>query len=124
MYVAVVAEALAWWTRRESWMQTVRFLVILGALGGVATAGLGWINAYFSSYVGKSASILLWHRWLGTGTSLWTLLCAGLAVVSECKEGSPERQRFRGALLVGAALVGVSGFLGSALIFGLEHYAW
>jgi hypothetical protein len=35
-----------------------------------------------------------------------------------------ERQRFRGALLVGALLVGLSGFLGSALIYGLDHYAW
>jgi uncharacterized membrane protein len=124
MYVAVIAEAFAWWTRRESWMQTVRFLVVLGAMGGVVTAGLGWINASFTSYVGKSAAILVWHRWLGTGTCVWTILCAVLAVMSECEEGSPERQRFRGALLVGAALVGVSGFLGSALIYGLEHYAW
>ena len=35
-----------------------------------------------------------------------------------------HRQRFRGALLLGAALVGVTGFLGSALIYGLDHYAW
>ena len=35
-----------------------------------------------------------------------------------------ERQQFRGALLLGAALVGISGFLGSALIYGLDHYAW
>jgi len=25
---------------------------------------------------------------------------------------------------VGGLLVGVSGFLGSALIFGLDHYSW
>ena len=124
MYVAVVAEAMAWWTRRESWMQTVRFLVVLGAMGGLVTAGLGWVNASFTSYVGRSASILVWHRWLGTFTSVWTLVCATLAIMSECREGSAERQRFRGALLVGAALVGVSGFLGSALIYGLEHYQW
>ena len=35
-----------------------------------------------------------------------------------------DRQRFRGALLLGAALTGVTGFLGSALIYGLDHYAW
>ena len=47
-----------------------------------------------------------------------------MIVIHECQEGSKERQRFRGALLLGAALVAVSGFLGSALIYGLEHYAW
>jgi uncharacterized membrane protein len=124
MYVAVLAEAFAWWTRRESWLQTVRFLVVLGALGALAAASLGWINASFTSYVGSSVSILKWHRWLGTLTALWTVVCAVLIVISECREGSPERQRFRGALLVGAGLVGISGFLGSALIYGLDHYSW
>ena len=124
MMVAVVAEGLAWWTRRASWLQTVRFLVIIGALGAVAAAGLGWVNASFTSYVGSSASVLKWHRWLGTFTAVWTIVCATLAVTSECHEGSPERQRFRGTLLFGTALVSVSGFLGSALIYGLDHYAW
>jgi len=124
LLLAVFAESLAWWTQQESWMQTVRFLVIIGALGALAAAGLGWVNAWFTSYVGESASILWWHRWLGTGTAAWAAVCAALSVLSECKEGSRERQQFRGALLLGAALVGVSGFLGSALIYGLDHYAW
>jgi uncharacterized membrane protein len=124
MLVAVFAESIAWWTRRETWLQTVRFLVILAALGALAAAGLGWINASFTSYVGQSAAILKWHRWLGTGTALWSVVCAALVVMSKCEEGSRDRQRFRGALLLGAALVGISGFLGSALIYGLDHYAW
>lgn len=124
MYVAVLAEIFAWWTRRDSWMQTVRFLVFLGGLSSLATAGLGWVNASFTSYVGQSASILQLHRWLGTFTSLWAAGCAVLLAVAECREGSPERQRFRGALLIGAMLIGISGFLGSALIYGLDHYSW
>lgn len=124
MFAAVLAEGFAWFTRREAWMQTVRFLVVLAALGALSAATLGWINAYFTSYVGESVGILLWHRWLGTGTAAWAVVCAGLALVRGCHEGSPQRQRFRGALLVGAALVGISGFLGSALIYGLNHYSW
>ena len=124
MFVAVLAEGFAWFTRRESWMQTVRFLVILAAMGAIAATTLGWINAYFTSYVGESAGILSWHRWLGTGTALWACVCAGLVIVNRCPEGSSERQRFRGALILGAVLVGISGFLGSALIYGLDHYTW
>lgn len=124
MFAAVFAEGIAWWTRRESWLQTVRFLVILAALGALSAASLGWINASFTSYVGQSAAILKWHRWLGTGTALWAAVCAGLVVVAKCEEGSRDRQRFRGALLLGAALVGLTGFLGSALIYGLDHYTW
>lgn len=125
MLVAVFAEGLAWWTRRDSWMQTVRFLVVLGALGAVAAASLGWVNAAFSAYgTGKNAPILGFHRWLGTFTAVWCVVCAVLVIISECREGSPERQRFRGALLIGGVLISISGFLGSALIYGLDHYRW
>jgi len=124
MFVAVFAEGIAWFTRRDSWLQTVRFLVVLAAFGAIGAAVLGWINAYFASYTGQLAPILKWHRWLGTSTAVWSLICAGLVMINECREGSKERQRFRGALLLGAALVGISGFLGSALIYGLDHYAW
>jgi len=124
MFVAVFAEGLAWWTRRETWLQTVRFLVLLAALGAIVAVALGWINASFASYTGQLAGVLRWHRWLGTSTAVWALLCAGLVVMNDCKEGTKDRQRLRGALLLGAALVGISGFLGSALIYGLDHYAW
>lgn len=124
MFVAAFAEGLAWWTRREAWMQTVRFLVILAALGGVTTASLGWVNAYFQSYTGKLGPVLQWHRWMGTGTALWCVLCAVLVIAHHCPEGSPQRQRFRGALLLGAVLVGISGYLGSLLIYGVDHYVW
>ena len=124
MLVAVLAEGLAWWTGRESWTQTVRFLVAIAALGAVSAGVLGWINAYFSSYSKAVGAILWWHRWFGTATTVWAVVCAALAFLGPCAEGSAERWRLRGALLLGAALVSVTGFLGSALIYGLEHYAW
>jgi hypothetical protein len=111
-------------TRRDTWLQTVRFLVVIAALGGMSAMVLGWINAYFSSYDKAPGALLWWHRWLGTGTALWAIVCAAAAFMGECREGSKERNTFRVALLVGATLVGISGFLGSALIYGLDHYAW
>jgi len=124
MFVAVFAETIAWYTQRASWLLTVRFLVVLAALSGVAATGLGWLDAYFSSYNKAPGALLWWHRWLGTGTSLWAVVCAALIVIGETDEGSLNRRRFRGALIAGAALVGLSGFLGSALIYGLDHYSW
>ncbi len=124
MLVAVFAEGLAWWTRRDHWFHTVRFLVIISALSAVGATTLGWVNAYFSSYNKAAGALLWWHRWLGTGAGVWALVCAALVILSSCAEGTPERKRFRGALLAGAVLVGVAGFLGSALIYGLDHYAW
>ncbi len=124
MMVAVLAEGFAWWTRREGWLLTVRFLVGIAALSATGSATLGWLNAYFSSYNKTVGTLLWWHRWMGTSSAVWALVCAALVFAGPCGEGSKERQRFRGALLLGAALVAITGFLGSALIYGLDHYAW
>lgn len=124
MMVAVLAEGIAWRTRNEQWMQTIRFLVIIAALGAVGATVLGWLNAHFSSYNKAPGELLWWHRWLGTATGVWAVMCAGASLAGRCEEGSPQRRRFRGALIVGAVLVGLSGFLGSALIYGLDHYSW
>lgn len=124
MFVAVFAESLAFFTRQKSWLQTVRFLVVLAGLSAVMATGLGWINAAYSSYDKDVFKLLFWHRWLGTISGVWAVICAGLVLMTDMEEGSLGRRRFRGALIAGAGLVGVAGFLGSALIYGLDHYAW
>lgn len=124
LMVAALAEAFGWITRRESWMQTVRFLMVIAALGAVAAAVSGWVNAAFSSYNKAPWALLWWHRWLGTSTAVWAVVTAGASLAAPNRHGSRERSYFRVALFLGAALVGISGFLGSALIYGLDHYAW
>ncbi|HEY2343345.1 MAG TPA: DUF2231 domain-containing protein [Chthoniobacteraceae bacterium] len=124
LMMATLAELLGWLTKRESWMQTVRFLLVLGAAGAVAAAGSGWVNAYFSSYNKAPWALLWWHRWFGTATAVWAVICACASFSAEGEKPAACRGRLRIALLLGAALVGLSGFLGSALIYGLDHYAW
>lgn len=119
LMVAVLSEVLAWTTKKESWLSCTRFLILLGALSAVNTAALGWLNDY--SGVSEVYKI---HKWLGTATAVWALISAGAAVFFECREGSPERIRLRGALFFGAILVSVVGFLGGAITFGLDHYNW
>ncbi len=119
LMVAVLSEALGWWTRKETWLTCTRFLLLLGAASAVNTAALGWLNAYSGV-----SSVYKFHQWLGTGTALWAVLTAGCAVLFECREGSPERARLRGALFLGAALVGLTGFLGGAIVYGLDYHNW
>jgi uncharacterized membrane protein len=119
LMVAVLSEILAWWTRKETWLACTRFLLLIGAASALGTATLGWLNAY----AGVS-TMYKFHQWLGTGTALWSVLTAGCAVLFECREGSPERARLRGALFLGAGLVGLTGFLGGAIVYGLEYHNW
>jgi hypothetical protein len=64
------------------------------------------------------------HRWVGTST----VAVAGLVLVLGEGSRRPGRRRtrmmFRVALFVVAALVGVTGFFGGAVVFGLDHYTW
>ncbi len=123
LLTAVLAEALAWWLRRDEWMLLVRFLVVLGALSSVPTSVLGWLADFPTLSGSELATVYRFHQILGTATSAWALVCATLVCLSECEEGSVARRRFRGALLLGAFMIGVVGFLGGALnAGGLDHY--
>ena len=123
LMTAVLAEALAWWLRRGEWMLLVRFLVVLGALSSVPTVVLGWCAEFPIIPGSQLATVYRVHQIMGTGVSCWALVCAGLVCISECEEGSVARRRFRGALMLGAFLIGVVGFLGGVLnAGGLDHY--
>jgi hypothetical protein len=123
LMTAVLAEAVAWFLKRNEWMLLVRFLVVLGALSSVPTTVLGWLAEYPLVSGSQLATIYRFHQILGTATCAWALVCAVLVCISECEEGSLARSRFRGALLLGAFLVSVVGFLGGALSAGgLDHY--
>ena len=120
---AVLAEALAWWLKRDEWMLLVRFLTVLGALSSVPTTVFGWLAEFPILSGSELATIYRFHQILGTATSVWALVCAVLVCLCECEEGSMARRRFRGALLLGAFLISVVGFLGGALnAGGLGHY--
>jgi mono/diheme cytochrome c family protein len=122
LLAAVMAEGFAWWLRRPEWTFVVRFLVVLGALSAIPTTVLGWMAHDYSGNKSLGA-IYGFHRWLGTGTAIWAIVCAVLICMAECSEGSRERQRFRGALLLGGLLVTITGFLGGAIVAGgLDHY--
>ena len=121
--IAVLAEALAWWLKREEWMLPVRFLTVLGALSSVPTVVLGWLAEFPTLAGSELATLYRFHQILGTATSAWALVCATLVCIAECEEGSLARRRFRGALLLGAFLISIVGFLGGALnAGGLDHY--
>lgn len=126
MLVAAAPAEVMWQrTRRRGWGAVVRFCVMLGAATAVLTAVLGWCAAAFSSYSGEAATVLPWHRWVGTATAVWAAFTAALCELSHA-DGRPRwlRRWFRFSLAIGVALVGISGFLGAALLYGLNHYRW
>jgi hypothetical protein len=64
------------------------------------------------------------HRWLGTTTALWAQLVLALSEGSRRSGRGGIQEAFRLTLFVGTGLVLFTGFLGGALVYGLDHYVW
>jgi hypothetical protein len=86
----------------------------------VAAGVLGWFAGGF--HLTDASWVLVTHRWLGTTTVAWSGLVLLLSEVS-CWPGRPRtRMWFRVTLIVVTVLVGVTGFFGGAIVFGLDHF--
>jgi uncharacterized membrane protein len=116
-----LAERLFIRTRNPLFSDAVRFCIWIGVAGAFAAAPLGWLFAGFR-FVDEEW-VMIAHRWAGI-----TTFAASLALlwVSErtYRSGSATRLRLRAALATVAALVGLTGFLGGSLLYGIDHYAW
>ncbi|HXE51651.1 MAG TPA: DUF2231 domain-containing protein [Tepidisphaeraceae bacterium] len=121
LVAAALAEGWFMWLGRSGTSEAVRYCVLLGAIGAVAAAALGWVRAPFVGFAGAGQTLLL-HRWAGTAAG-------GLAVIATVlSERDVLRSRksgaFRAALFLCALLVGVAGHLGGTLVHGDGFFTW
>ena len=124
LIAAFLAEALNVVTSRPWFGAAARFCVLVGAAGAVVAASLGWIHAAFAGYVDDMATVLLFHRWLGTSVAVWAVATACVSEVSIRRGGDGKQRLYRAMLLVGAVLVTITGHFGGTLVFGPGYYAW
>lgn len=119
LIVAACFELLFQATRQESFRHGTRLAVWAGALGALVAAPLGWL---FAGAFADDDWLLRAHRLAGTAV----VPVAGLVLL--LGERFYRHQRggasFRLVLLACALLVGVVGFLGGALVHGIDHLAW
>jgi len=108
-------------TRRLWFRHAAEFCLVVGSIGAVVTAALGWCNG----------GIILWdddwiqatHRWLGTGTAIMSLIALGLLVRASRPNATPSAAAsYRIALFATTLAVATAGFFGGALIYGIDHY--
>ncbi len=103
---------------------TARVNIAAGAAGAVVAAGLGWAAGAFARYPGELASVLGWHRWLGTGSAIVIVAAAVLSELARRREDPKLLLGYRAALLVAALLLGATGFYGGSLVFGPDHLSF
>ncbi len=119
---AAFAEFLFIKTKRPLFNNAAQFCVWLGAGGALAAVMLGWFFAGFRLV--DDNWILTTHRWLGTSVALLSLIVAWLSFVSHREGSANRRPAYRAALFLTVSLVGATGFLGGAMIYGINHYVW
>jgi uncharacterized membrane protein/mono/diheme cytochrome c family protein len=119
---AAVAELLGIATGKPAFEAITRYCVWFGALTAMVAGPLGWCLGGF--HLTDASWVKMMHRWLGTSTVAFAGLALALCEVSRAPNRQRARMWFRATLLIVVILVSVTGFLGGALVFGLDHYDW
>lgn len=112
---AFFVELFGLWRRQKSYQHVAYVMLVVGALGAVIAAFLGWFAGGF--YLTDRNPILATHRWLGT-----TIALAGLAIVFIASRSRRFPEKSRAALLFALGFltlaVSVQGFLGGTFMHG------
>lgn len=109
-----------WTMLRRSTVPTsaVRPCLWLGAISAVLAAVLGWLHAMEEQ--GTSLALLSLHRWIGTSAGAFAPVAA---ILAERDSRRGERTGItRGAILLGAAVVGVAAHYGGLLTYGSGYF--
>jgi len=96
-----------------------RWCVMVGAIGGLITAPLGWA---FALDHGESRWLEI-HRWLGTAAGAGALVLLILSEVAR-RKGGGTLTLFRIVLFLAVPLVVATGFFGGAMVYGVHEYDW
>ena len=112
--VALVALVLA--RRRGETVELIRALIIVGGAAGVIAALLGWFTGGF--VLVDTDAVQLWHRWLGTALAV---IGGGVALWALRRRDSVYGRGMVVALSAITLILLVQGWLGAALVHGMDH---
>lgn len=108
--------ALIFARRRGDAPDLIRAFIVFAGLAAAGSAVLGWLDAGFA--LADNDGILLTHRWTGTAVGLIGLAVAGWAWR---RPGSVASRAMTWSLGLTTALLLFQGWLGGALIHGVDH---
>lgn len=112
--VALVALVLA--RRRGESVELIRALIVVAGAASVIAAVLGWFTGGF--VLADPDAVHFWHRWIGTGLAV---LGGGVALWAFRQRDSVHGRGMVAALAAITLLLLVQGWLGAALVHGMDH---
>ena len=112
--VALVALILA--RRRGETVELIRALIIVAGAASVIAGVLGWFTGGFVLL--DTDWVHLWHRWIGTTLAV---MGASVAIWALRHRGSVYGRKMVLSLSVITVFLLVQGWLGAALVHGMDH---
>lgn len=89
-----------------------------GAIGAVAAAWFGWINAELEPHGRGVAGLMEVHRWLGVATAGIAAAAVVAALVGAAGKSRVMTGLYRVALVLAAGLVAAAGHWGGTMVYG------
>jgi uncharacterized membrane protein len=114
--VAALFEGLQILRKRPEPAPGTRMITMLAAVSACVASLLGWFLEEHSGTSGRTFDL---HKWIGLGATAVAVAAAFLSIKAASCRGTLAAMRL--ALILGAALVGVTGYFGGELVFGENH---
>ena len=112
---ALLVELYGLWRKNRDFERAAHVMLVVGALGAVIAAALGWFAGGF--YLTDRNTVLMIHRWLGTAIAAFGFVLLYLAAAAR---RAPEKPRTIYWILLGAMTIAIAvqGFLGGTFMHG------
>lgn len=122
-FAAVIAEVLYLFSKTQL-QQAINYCLSVAAISGVIALMLGWCAYVSSEYKNELQTIANNHKIMGI---LTTILIITVNLINKKKQETSYTQlnkMYWVCIIITAVTIGITGFLGTSLIFGLGHYNW
>jgi uncharacterized membrane protein len=116
--VAVVMELFTLGNFRHSFRSGIRFMVVLGAISALLSAGMGWLLAENEDITGSTLDL---HRIIGMVSAGLSVLLLVLLRKSELNPSVTAIKTYRTLLFLTGIGIGVAGHFGASLTHGEDY---
>lgn len=124
LLVAALLEVFSVWKTDHAGLRfAIAVNLLLGTLGALIAALLGWIDATQMHFEPDLKPILFWHRWLGTTTALAAIVATFLWFRKTILRTMEASVSYRIVLWSAVFILAITGHLGGLLVYGLDYFS-